>query len=99
AESQELIPPAAYHALQTVAPLKRGKTPAAESAGITAVAEAHVAKTLPRLSRQVRAMVTLQLVTGMRPGEVVIMRGGDIDVSGTIWVYKPAYHKLEHHEI
>ena len=33
--------------------------------------------------------------TGMRPGEVMRLRTGDIDRSKTIWVYKPASHKTQ----
>jgi integrase len=33
----------------------------------------------------------------MRPGEVVIMRTTDIDMTGRIWVYTPGNHKTEHH--
>ena len=42
-------------------------------------------------------MVDLQRITGMRPEEVCIMRTGDIDRSGSIWVYRPGSHKTEHH--
>src|SRR5262249_36817435 len=31
--------------------------------------------------------------TGARPGEIIIMRTIDLDVSGSVWVYKPASHK------
>lgn len=41
-------------------------------------------------------MVQLQRLTGMRPGEVVIMRSRDIDTQGEVWSYKPASHKTEH---
>src|SRR5262245_181686 len=41
-------------------------------------------------------MVELQRLTAMRPGEVTLMRTGDLDVSGRIWVYTPAAHKMEH---
>jgi integrase len=34
-------------------------------------------------------MIRLQLVSGMRPGEVCIMRPIDIEMSGRIWVYRP----------
>ena len=43
-------------------------------------------------------MVELQRLTGMRPGEVVIMRAGDLDRSGDVWVYAPSRHKTEHHD-
>jgi integrase len=34
-------------------------------------------------------MVQLQALTGMRPGEVVIMRSIDIDTTGKAWLYRP----------
>jgi integrase len=42
-------------------------------------------------------MIELQRLTGMRPGEVVIIRTADVDVSGKVWVYTPSSHKTEHH--
>jgi integrase len=42
-------------------------------------------------------MIELQRFTGMRPGEVVLMRNGDIDRTGSVWLYRPLHHKTEHH--
>jgi integrase len=42
-------------------------------------------------------MIELQRWTGMRPGEVTVMRGIDIDTSGAVWHYHPEGHKTEHH--
>jgi integrase len=39
-------------------------------------------------------MVLLQWHTGMRPGEVCSIRADEIDRTGTVWLYKPSYHKL-----
>ena len=33
----------------------------------------------------------------MRPGEVVVMRGRDLDTTGKLWFYQPESHKTEHH--
>jgi integrase len=33
----------------------------------------------------------------MRPGEVVLMRTGDLDMTGAVWAYTPRTHKTEHH--
>jgi integrase len=45
-------------------------------------------------------MIELQLLTGMRPGEVVIMRACDLsDLEKPIWKYTPFAHKTEGHEI
>jgi integrase len=42
-------------------------------------------------------MIRLQLLTGIRPGELVIMRGVDLDTTGPIWLYTPEKHKTAHH--
>jgi integrase len=42
-------------------------------------------------------MIEIQRLTGMRPGEVVIMRTIDVDMSGHVWIYTPESHKTEHH--
>jgi integrase len=47
--------------------------------------------------RQVWAMIELQRFTGMRPGEVVIVRAGDFElVKKDAWVYRPHRHKKQH---
>jgi integrase len=56
-----------------------------------------VEATLPFLSRQVKAMVELQLLTGMRPREVCAMRSRNIDPRGEVWIYRPLQHKNTHH--
>jgi integrase len=61
------------------------------------VPEADVDATLPHLSRHVRAMVELQLLTGMRPGELCALRTCDVDRGGKLWTYSPAAHKTQHH--
>jgi integrase len=38
-------------------------------------------------------MIQLQRLTGMRSGEVVIMRACDIDITGEVWLYTPSDHK------
>jgi integrase len=38
-------------------------------------------------------IVDLLLLTGMRVGEAVIMRGTDIDTTGAVWLYRPVEHK------
>ena len=46
-----------------------------------------------------QAMVRLHDLSGMRSGELVIMRGVDIQTSNDAkaWVYRPQRHKTEHH--
>ena len=96
AAENELVPPAVYHGLQAVAGLKAGRSDARESAPVRPVPEDHVRAVLPHVSRQVGAMIRLQLLTGMRPGEVVAVRGIDLDTTGRVWTYRPQRHKTLH---
>lgn len=96
AVENELAPPSVYHGLQAVSGLKRGRTQARETEPIKPVPGAHVSAVLSCVSPQVATMIQIQALTGMRPGEVVIMRTRDIDISGKLWVYTPSTHKTEH---
>ena len=100
AASEELIPAATHHGLQTVGGLKKGRTPAREIPPVEPVDEAIVEQTLPYLSPVVADMVRLQLGSAMRPGEVCNVRPCDITrgTDGT-WVYRPEHHKTEHHNV
>lgn len=93
AVSQEFVLPSVYEALRTVAPLKFGRTEARESEPVKPVPRSYVEATLPFVSTEVAAMIWLQLLSGMRPCEVVLMRACDIDMTGDIWVYEPHDHK------
>ncbi|MFO0806008.1 MAG: site-specific integrase [Gemmataceae bacterium] len=97
AASQELVPVTVYEALRTLAGLQRGRTTAPEPPPVKPVDPVDVAKTLPFLGPHLRAMVELQRVTGMRPGEVCSMKLSEIDSSAEPWTYRPAHHKTLHH--
>ena len=60
------------------------------------VPEEVVRAVLPFVRPQIRAMLELQLCSGMRPGEVCRMTTGQIDRSGEIWAYRPTKHKTAH---
>jgi integrase len=93
----ELVPPSILRGLLAVAALRRGKTEAREREPVRPAAEAHVHAIKDHVSRQVWAMVELQLLTGMPPGEVTRMRTGDLDSTSQPWVYRPVRHKTENH--
>ncbi|HEV7299232.1 MAG TPA: hypothetical protein VGN72_07700 [Tepidisphaeraceae bacterium] len=80
-------------ALRAVTGLKKGRSGARESGKVKPVADAHIAAVLSHLSPTVRAMVELQSITGMRPGELCDLRGVDLDMSRTPWTYRPSTHK------
>jgi len=68
-----------------------------EADPIKPVPDEHIKAIESRVNRFVWGMIKLQLATGMRPGEVRLMRIGDIDMSGEVWEYRPQEHKTEHH--
>jgi integrase len=96
ATENELLPASVYHALQAVRGLCEGRSEAREPEPIQPAPVASVEAIRPHVSRQVWAMVQLQLVTAARPGEIVSMRGCDLDTTGPVWEYWPASHKTEH---
>lgn len=91
--SQEHVPATVYTALRTLPGLQRGRSGARESDPVKPVPAAHVAATLERLNRHVRAMVELQQLTGARPGEICGLTLAQVDRTALPWVYKPAQHK------
>ena len=93
----EFVPPMTHHALSQVRGLARGRSSARESEPVRPVSDAHVDAVKPFVGRQVWAMIQIQRVTGMRPGEVCIMRTGDIDQTEATWIYRPGSRKTEHH--
>ena len=97
AVSEEMLPGEVYHRLEAVDGLRRGIHGVRESAPVKPAPVALVEAARPYMPPPVRALVDLQLVTGMRPGEATIMRGCDLNTTGAVWVYQPARHKTEVH--
>lgn len=93
AVSEELVPVAVWQALETVAALPAGDRATHDNPDRGPVSLWDIKETLPCLADVPRAMVLLQLATGMRPSEVCGMRLVDIDRRGTVWVYRPGRHK------
>ena len=93
AVENEMVPSSVLHGLQAVKGLAKGRSPARDTEPVKPVPEAFVNAVLPYLRPQVAAMVRLQLLTGMRPGEVTVMCAGDIDMTGKVWLYRPERHK------
>lgn len=97
--SEELVPIEVYEALRTVQGLQAGRSAAPDYEDVPPVPDEVVEATLPHLHATGRAMVQLQRLTGIRPGELVIMRPCDVDTGGLtvdgvrVWIYRPAHHK------
>ncbi len=94
--SEELVPSEVVTALAAVSGLQAGRTDLPEGRRVEPVADEHVNAVLPFLTPTVRAMVAVQLLTGMRPNEVIQLRPCDVDRSGDVWTYAPQRHKTQH---
>jgi integrase len=86
-----------WTALTGVDPLPKGRCNVPDREPVRPVSDTSVDAVKPYVSRQVWAMIELQRITGMRPGEVTIMRRRDINMKGKTWIYTPSSHKTEHH--
>lgn len=94
AESEELVPPSTLHALQTVRGLPKGRGAIRETTHVASANREQLESILPFCERPVATMLQLQYWSGMRSGEVRIMRTMDIDQSNpTCWLYRPSHHK------
>jgi integrase len=96
AVENEMLPPYVHQALQAVRGLSKGRTDAPESLPIRPVPEDLIAPIQTFVSRQVWALVQLQLLTGARAGELVLLRGIDLKTGDAIWTVEPDQHKTSH---
>lgn len=92
--SEELCSNEVWQTLKSVDPLRYGD--GKENPKRVPVDIEIVRKTATELSPIIKAMLRVQLSTGMRPEEVCSMRPCDIDRSGPEWIYRPAKHKNSH---
>ncbi|QDV36365.1 tyrosine-type recombinase/integrase [Tautonia plasticadhaerens] len=98
AAENELLPVSSHQALCSVSGLREGRSGARERPPIGPVSDADFERTLSLLPPTVAAMARLQRLTGMRPQEIVMMRGAEVDTSDPdCWVYLPGRHKGQHH--
>jgi integrase len=93
----EKVPPDVLAALVAVRGLGKGRSNARETEPVKPVPIDRIEAIQPYVKPPVWAMIRVQLLTGARPGEVLIMRGCDLDMTGSVWTYVPSSHKTEHH--
>ncbi|MBI9017260.1 MAG: site-specific integrase [Phycisphaerae bacterium] len=102
AVSEEMVPSSVYESLRTVEALKKGRTKAIDHEPVRPVPVEDVQATLQYVSPVISTMVQVQLLTGMRPGELVIMRPIDIEKScegfDGVWIYRPTDKKTGDHK-
>lgn len=94
--TKKMVAAGVWQDLRALRPLRQGRSEARETEAVKPVPQEVLDATLPHLGPYVRAMVQLLLHTGMRAGEMVIMRTGDISTAGKVWIYRPEHHKTEH---
>ncbi|MDD3469834.1 MAG: site-specific integrase [Thermoguttaceae bacterium] len=91
--SHEIVSPNTLVALQAVRALYAGETSARETEPKRPVEQAVVDATIANLSSILADMVSVQLLTGMRPSEVCELCVSEIDRSAEVWVYTKRRHK------
>ena len=98
--ARELVDASVHLSLGSLEPLRRGSSGVRESAKVEPVRQDLLDGTLPHLSKPVRAVVALQLLTGARPGELLGLRPIDIEIDepAGVGTYRPELHKNAHRE-
>ncbi|MDA7928496.1 site-specific integrase [Mariniblastus sp.] len=96
AVENELVRSDLFHGLMAVSGLRKGRSDAREPAPVLPVDRIVVETTLSHLLPVVADMVHFQGFTGCRPQDVCNLRFRDVDMSDSIWLYRPETHKTEH---
>ncbi|MBI1190054.1 MAG: hypothetical protein GC200_05155 [Tepidisphaera sp.] len=96
AAARGLVPKSVRDDVRDIEPIKRGRYGVREGRKVRPVSRELVEAVRPFLSRQVAAMIDLQLLTGARPGEVVGVRWCDLDTSEPVWSARLSEHKNAH---
>lgn len=93
--AEDLAPADAVQSVLALPGLRRGDDPSVpEPEPVRQVAESIVRATLEHASPAIQAIALVQWRTGARPGEVVGMRGDQIERgSPDFWIYRPTDHK------
>jgi integrase len=97
AVAEEVVPPDVSARLGAVTDLRRGRTTAPDRPPVQPIDETSYLRTRQAALPMIAALMTVQRLTGMRPGEVCRLRPCDLDTSGPVWRYVPSSHKTEHH--
>lgn len=94
--SWEVVSQTVADALRTVESLKPGETDAPEGRPRRAVPVADLQAVRAVLTERYQDIFDLLLLTGARPGEIILLTTGEIDRSGDIWRVDLAKHKTSH---
>ncbi len=98
AVGEELVPVQVADALKHVRGLLWGVQVVRERDVVTPVPQLAIDAVRPLVSRQVRALIQLQLLTGARSGELLGLRHTDFKhTSSPVWIVELGDHKTAHH--
>lgn len=97
--NQKFLDGAQWHGIAATASVGRGRMGAKDTEAVEPASDEQIDAVLEVAAPRLAAKIQMQRFTGMRPGEVCRMRACDIDRSGEVWVYRPKFHKTQHHGI
>lgn len=95
AERKRLVPPGTFAHLCTLPGLAPTDARVRHTTQSKSATMQEVNAICKYLSPVGRAMLLTQWWTGMRSGEVRLMRENEVDRTGEVWVYTPATHKMQ----
>lgn len=91
--SLELIPATVLAGLDSLPPLAEGETSAPDYEPRTAVSDEDLIAVREALNEYNRDVLDLMLLTGARPGEILLLTGAMIEQSDDVWKAKLKSHK------
>ena len=94
--SRNLIDISQYNQLMTLEMLEKNHIGTLESSPVLQAEYDWVIKTIAVAHKMLGDMIRIQMLAGMRPQGVRLLRHCDIDRSDDIWVYLPSQHKTSH---
>ena len=97
AVENEMVDAAVLTRLQAVSPLLAGRTEAHDNAPRHAVDQDNIEAVRQRVQPLVRDLIDLQLLTGARSGELLMLTTAMIDRTGKVWKAALVDHKCQHH--
>jgi integrase len=96
AVAEELVDAHVLAALEAVQGLVPGELGVRESEPVKPVDPDLLKAIYPYCNRRIRAMLRVQRIVGMRPGEVCQLRGELVDMTDEVWEFRPHEHKTKH---
>lgn len=96
ATCEEMLPESSYHALLSVKGIMEGKLKTFDRPDVKPVEYELVDITIKFCTKTVGDMITIEGLTGMRPGELCRMTPGQIDRNVDPWLYEPNKHKMKY---